>query len=115
MPRVGDMFPSRFLKESDVVEPKLYTVKSVTIEEIGRPGEEELKAVVHFEETEKQMTLNKTNAQRMEKALGSDNSDDWKGKQIVVYWDENVEYAGKMTGGIRVRGPKSQQAKEVPF
>jgi hypothetical protein len=45
--------------------------------------------------------LNGTNTKLIEKALGSDETDDWLGQQIVLFNDENVEYMGEVVGGVR--------------
>ena len=50
--------------------------------------------------------LNSTNAQLCSAILGSDDTDDWKGKRVVLYVDPTVMYAGQVVGGIRVRRPK---------
>lgn len=108
MPRLGDIFPSRFLKESDLSIPVLVTIKSVTMEVIGRGNDRETKAVIAFNEIEKELTLNKTNGKRIEKIVGSDDTDAWPGVKIVVYWDPDIEFGGDIVGGVRVRAPKNQ-------
>jgi hypothetical protein len=57
------------------------------------------------------MVLNSTNIQLMAKACGSDDTDDWIGKQIIVYVDENVSFGGELVGGLRIR--KHKQAAPV--
>jgi hypothetical protein len=47
----------------------------------------------------------------MSKACGSDDTDDWIGKQIVVFVDENVSFGGELVGGLRIR--KHKQAAPV--
>ena len=44
-------------------------------------------------------------------ALGSPETDDWKGKQITMYNDRTVSFAGKLTGGIRIRPNAPDQAQ----
>jgi len=114
MPRMGDMFPSRFLKESDLRTPLLLTIKKIIQEPIGSGKETQEKWVVYFLESTKCLTLNKTNAQRLEKISGSDNADEWIGKQVVVYWDDEIEYMGEITGGVRIRAPKKKE-DDLPF
>lgn len=114
MPRTSEMFPSRFLKESDIGPGQLWTVKKVVQEEIGRGDDKEMKWVMYFNETHKCLTINKTNSKKVEKALGSDNTDDWIGAKIVVYWDHEVEFAGEAIGGIRLRAPKNETKEPKP-
>jgi hypothetical protein len=56
--------------------------------------------------------LNATNRAILEKVYGGD-TDDCIGNPIVLYVDENVSYAGKIVGGIRLRAPKGH-AKQKP-
>ena len=116
MPRTSDMIPSKYLKKGDVGPGQLWTVKRIEQVNVAKEDEApELKWVLHFTETEKGLALNKTNIQRLEKFLGSDNTDDWMGKQVVLYWDETVEYMGELKGGIRVRAPKSKEEQSLDF
>jgi len=110
------MIPSRFLKRGDIGVGQLYTIKNVELVTFneGKP-EEESRWVIHFTETEKGMSLNNTNIKLIEKITGSDNTDDWMGKSIVLYWDDTVDYMGQIVGGIRARAPKSQAEKDLPF
>ena len=59
---------------------------------------------------EKPLALNATNGQIIAQITGSDESDDWAGKQVVLFHDPNVSYAGKLMGGIRVRAANIPQA-----
>jgi hypothetical protein len=66
-----------------------------------------MKYALYFEELEKPMVLNSTNGQLIAKIVGSDETDEWAGKQIVLYHDPNISFQGRLVGGIRVRAPKS--------
>lgn len=55
-----------------------------------------------FTKTEKQLTLNATNARTIAKIHGQ-SIDSWTGKKVELYVDPTVQYAGKMVGGIKVR------------
>lgn len=114
---LNDIKTSKFLKKEDVGEGVLATIKSVTQENIAKEGvEPEMKYCLHFDELEKPLVLNSTNAQIIAKF--TDRSEDletaWVGIQVVLYNDPNVSFGGKLTGGIRVRAPKNQ-AKDLPF
>jgi hypothetical protein len=56
------------------------------------------------------MVLNVTNLKRMAKALGDD-TDDWIGNQVVLYVDPDIEYAGNIVGGLRIRALRQPAAK----
>lgn len=106
------MIPSKFLKKEDVDPPKLVTIKAMRQANVAMDDQpEELKWTVLFKELDKPMVLNSTNIQLLIKALGTDETDEWVGKQIVVYNDPNVSFAGKITGGVRIRAPKKKTAE----
>jgi len=69
----------------------------------GRPAEK--KRAVYFTDN-RALSLNKTNLKLLAKWFGKKSSL-WVGKQITVYVDESVSYAGRLTGGLRVRRPLS--------
>lgn len=103
------MIPSKFLKKEDVDPPKLVTIKALRQANVAMDDQpEEMKWTVLFKELEKPMVLNSTNIQLLTKALGTDETDEWVGKQVVVYNDPNVSFAGKITGGVRIRAPKKK-------
>jgi hypothetical protein len=111
MPKVSEMRESKFLKQTDVGAGALMTITGCHQHNVAMQGAEpDLKWCLSFHESDKPLVLNSTNAQLCEKALGSDDTDDWVGKQIVLYTDPNVSYGGKVVGGIRVRAPKTKLA-----
>lgn len=101
MPRIHEMIESKFLKKEDAGDGILVTIRGVERRDVGTESEPEQKWVLLLEEA-KPLVLNSTNLALIEKAIGSDNSDDWVGRKIVLYNDENVSFAGKLTGGVRV-------------
>ena len=112
MPKINEMLPSRFLKKEDVPAPVLVTISAITHEQVDKDTDE-WKWSMHFAEFEKPLALNSTNIQVAGIACGSDDTDDWINKKIVLYTDPNVSFAGKIVGGLRLRAPK-QQAKPAP-
>ena len=119
MASINDIKQSKFLKKEDVGDGVLVTIHSVQQMNIAKEGaDEELKWTVSFVELEKPMVLNSTNAQVIAKITGFENDIEinWKGKVVVLYDDPNVSYAGKITGGIRVRAARKQaEEKALPF
>jgi len=95
------MIESKFLKKEDAGEGILVTIKGVEKRDVGTEAEPEQKWVLLLEEN-KPMVLNSTNLALIEKALGSDESDEWVGQKIILFNDENVSFGGKLTGGVRV-------------
>lgn len=107
MPRIHEMLESKFLKKEDVGAGVLYTIASVIQKNVAKEGAEpEMKWCLTFVESEKPLVLNSTNIQLAQGIFGSDDTDDWLHKAIVLYTDPNVSFQGKVIGGIRVRKPK---------
>jgi len=113
--KANALIPSKFLKKEDVDPPKLVTVKALRQANVAMDDQpEEMKWTILFRELEKPMVLNSTNIQLLTKALGTDETDEWVGKQVVVYNDPNVSFAGKITGGVRIRAPKKPVTAAAP-
>lgn len=118
MANLSDLKSSKFLKKEDVGEGMLVTIKALTKENVAKEGaEEEFKWTIWFEELDKPMVLNSTNGHAIANITGIDHDIEigWVGKKVVLYDDPNVSYAGKITGGIRIRAQKSQTANPLPF
>ena len=63
---ISKLFPSKYLKGDDIEDGDTVTITKVTVERVGIDQEE--KPVIHFEEKDKGVILNKTNAQAIAKA-----------------------------------------------
>jgi hypothetical protein len=114
MPNINQMMPSKYLKKEDFPTPALVTIRSFTHDNVAQQGQpEEKKWVMHFNEFENGMVMNSTNLQLAAQALGSEETDEWVGKQIVVFSDPNVSFGGKLIGGIRIRAVKRRPAAPV--
>jgi hypothetical protein len=116
---INDIKQSKYLKKEDCGDGILVTVSGLTQENVAKEGAEpEMKVCIHFHEVEKPMVLNSTNAQIIAKITGHDEDieNTWVGAKLVLYNDPNISFAGKITGGIRVRAPRNQAAeKPLPF
>ena len=109
------MIPSKFLKKEDVDPPKLVTIMSLKQANVAMDDQQEdMKWTVRFKELDRPMVLNSTNIQLIVKATGTDETDEWIGKQIVIFNDPNVSFGGKITGGIRIRAPKNKAQQSAP-
>jgi hypothetical protein len=114
MPKISEMRESKFLKKEDVGAGALMTIESCEQHNVAKEGAEaEMKWCLTFAEGDKPLVLNSTNIQLCARICGSDDTDEWIGKKIVLYNDPNVSYAGKIMGGIRVRAPKAAKAAVV--
>lgn len=113
MPKTSEMVPSKYLKGTDIPEPVIVTVKGVKQVNVAREDEEpEYKWVVKFTEFEKPMVLNATNIKIAERNFGSDDTDNWLGKEIELHFDENVTFGKELVGGLRFRS-KQKPAKKL--
>lgn len=107
MVRVNDLKSSKFLTKTDVEPDAVVTILSCTQMNVALESmAPEMKWCLKFKELPKPMVLNLTNGQLIEAITGSDNSDDWIGEKVVLYNDKTVSFAGKLTGGIRIRAMK---------
>lgn len=120
MPNVNDLKQSKFLTKNDVEPDILVTIKSYEQVNVALETQApEEKYVLSFEELEKPLVLNMTNGMLIAAITGSEDFDAWIGKKVVLYNDRTVSFAGKITGGIRVRAPKTAPAEikseDIPF
>lgn len=107
---INQLKESKFLKKEDCGPGILVTIAKLTEENMAMEGEKpDMKWCVHFMEDVKPLALGSTNAQLIAAAVGSEETDDWAGKKIVVYSDPTIVFKGKVTGGIRVRAPRIQK------
>lgn len=107
--KASDMFPSRYLKASDLGEATpIVTIASVGVESLGSEEEKENKPVLYFEGKDKGLVCNKTNWSTLTDLFGEE-TDDWKGKKIKLMTAE-VAYKGKMTLCIRISLTRVPQA-----
>jgi hypothetical protein len=115
--KTSELKQSKYLKKEDCGEEGiLVTITGLKQENVALEGKpDELKWIMHFNEA-KPLVLNTTNTQLIEKALGSDETDDWIGQKIVLFHDENVSFAGELKGGVRcdVTRTKRYHAKGKP-
>ncbi len=98
-------FQSSFLSKEDLQSPRVMTIENVTENELQGDGGKEMKPVAHFRGVEKGLVLNNINWDMIQDAYGED-SDDWHGKQIELYFDPSIMFGAKRVGGIRVRLPR---------
>ena len=111
MPKVSEMIVSKFLKKDDIDDEVIVTLKGVKLEDM--PGDSnEQRWVLSFRELPKGLVLNTTTIRVLEKSFGG-NSDDWVGKKVALYVDENVQFKGQIVGGLRLRPLKARPAAQA--
>lgn len=107
MPKTHEMIESKYLKKEDVGRGVLATVARFEQANVALESQPpKLRWLMFFRELDKPLILNSTNIQLCERAFASDDTEDWVGKQIVLYNDPNVSMKGELVGGVRVRAPR---------
>ena len=100
---VNDMFPSKYLRGSDLKAPVTVTIAKVISEGMYKPGNGMVNGWVLFvEKGSKGIVLGKTLATQIAKILNEPNTDAWEGKSITLY-PEPMNIAGKPITGIRAQ------------
>lgn len=89
--------------EGDMLQGKTQTmtIKGFGFELVASERGEENKCVLSFNETDKSMILNKTNAKELAKLFGPE-TDEWVGKRVQLY-TERVKAFGKVHNALRLR------------
>lgn len=106
MPTVHEMFPAKFLSQSDLAHDTVVTIDTVEQMDVsGGLSEPKFEWVVRFHDDVKPMLLSFPLALILANVLGTDNAADWTGRRLVLYWDPNVYFAGRLAGAIRARVP----------
>lgn len=97
---ISTVFGGDALKAADLqgTEPTV-TIEGVTMKDFDDGN----KLIISFVGKSKSLVCNKTNANRIAHAHGT-NTDNWVGKQIVLYTDL-VDFQGRTVEAIRVRPP----------
>lgn len=114
MPKIGEMIESKYLKQSDFPSPLIVTISKIGQVNIAKEGDApEHKWAIRFKEFTKPMLLNTTNLKLLEKACGSDDTDDWIGKEVIVYTDDSISFGGQVVGGLRIRREESAPTRKA--
>lgn len=120
MPKLSQIFSGDYLKAEDLNGRSVpVTISEVVVKEF----DDGKKLILSFEGKDKQLVCNKTNASIIQEVTGSNDTDDWIGKKILLV-TKKVEFQGKLVPAIRVSldGPTPKPAPEpepeddsVPF
>jgi hypothetical protein len=107
--RISSAFPSPYLKAADLQGRRVpVKISRVEMQEFT----DEVKPVVYFEGKSKGLVLNKTNANTISAAYG-DETEDWEGKETVLY-EAEVEYQGGGCQGSAASCNRSASHKRRP-
>ena len=93
-----ELFPNRFIQSSSFGDKIVkLTIKEVGVDEIQDGDNSENIAIIQFRETDKELSLNKTNAQLIAGMFGT-NIDTWIGKQIYLH---AIPFSNPMFPGVK--------------
>lgn len=107
---ISELRESKYLKKEDCGSGITLTIAGLEQQNLAKEGEpEEWKYILTFQDCEKPLVLNTSNAQIIAAIVGSEETDDWSGHQIEVYHDKTIMFRGKVMGGIRVREPGARR------
>lgn len=84
-----ELYPGRFIKAGDLKKPTTLTISRVKVEELTGDKGPQMKGLLFFDRTEKQLALNKTNGLCL-KAMFGRMVQEWKGKRVTLHaatWD----------------------------
>lgn len=101
-------FQSDWLSKDDIQDAGgslVATIDRVDGEDIKdiQSGKNKRLPVLHFKEELKPFILSaNVNWDTVEQAYGPD-TDEWSGKKLEFFFDPNVSFGGKRTGGVRIR------------
>lgn len=106
MPSYKTHFPSTYLEKEDLKNREFrVAIGEIATEKVG----DDQKMVIYFQGAQKGMVCNRTNADTIADLYGED-TDSWIGRELILYVDPTVMYAGKRVGGVRVKAPPRRPA-----
>ena len=109
---MNEMYPSRYLKATDLDAATVLTISNVVLEEVGQ--DKKKMPVVFFKGMKKGLALNKTNATTITKLAGSPDTDSWIGTRITLFPTE-VNFKSDLVPALRVSStPPKTVAKAAP-
>jgi hypothetical protein len=112
--KISKMFPKRYATGEDLQGKTItLTIAKIAIEKMHpQPNAPEAeKWVIYFMETKKGIILSRTLANQIAEVLGSDETDEWLGKRIMIY-PQPMTVAGRKVTAIRTRTALKGQPAE---
>lgn len=106
-------FPSEFLKHQDIGMAEFtVTIETALIKDMG-DGQE--KPVLYFKEAQKGLVLNRTNSDELFALFGTHDTDQMRGRQVILFTVATQTPQGQATRGIRLRGIPAAAAPNSPL
>lgn len=107
------LYPNRFLKAGELQGKRVtLTIKDIDLDNlVDSDGREKIKGVISFEQTPKQIALNKTNGICLRAMFGKKLTE-WIGKRVIIFpgvW--NGEDALRIWGSPDIKDPVDVDVK----
>lgn len=96
----GGSFLSAVVVKSEKLVGKPLTIKTVEAQEIGRGENAKMKLIITFQEIDRQLVLNKTNAGIISESYGDDYSV-WKNKKLFLQITKR-QFQGQLMDAVSV-------------
>jgi hypothetical protein len=103
--RISEAFSGNYLKATDLPQPRVLSMVTVTVETIGE--EKSSKPVLRFHGEQRGLVLNKVNSMEIAAWYGDD-TQGWTGQPVELY-STTTFFSGRQVPCIRVRRPAMQQ------
>ena len=85
--KIGQMMAGKYLKKEDCDPPMLVTIDRFEEENVAREDQPtDMKWVMYFKDNEKGLVMNSTNLQLAAIAFGTQETDEWVGRSLVLAW-----------------------------
>ena len=108
---VGKIKNTRFLSKEDAGTGIIVTLDHVEEGvDIGTDEQPKQGFVLHFLEELKPMVLGPTVATQIAEILQCDDTEGWRGRQIILFADMSIMFGGKRVGGLRARALPPEQS-----
>lgn len=108
--KISDLYPSRYLRGSDLSGPVIVQVQRVGMEKIYRPqekGEVDV-PILYVVGGSKGVILGKALAESVVQAIGENDTDAWPGRKFVLY-PQAMRVGGKDVVALRARAVAQEQ------
>ena len=108
--KISEAFSGNYLKATDLPQPRVLSMVTVTVESIGE--EKSSKPVLRFHGEQRGLVLNKVNSIEIAGWYGDDTAA-WAGQPVELY-STTTFFSGRQVPCIRVRRPAMQQPMQYP-
>jgi|TARA_R110000787_G_scaffold249714_2_gene355299 hypothetical protein len=108
MPTADSVFPSNYIKGTDIMDRQYLTeVAASKLVTMGQGRDAEDKVVIYFHGSDKGIVVgNQTNWKAMVRLSGQEDSDNWQGTKILVKTESTSYGSETFDHCIRIKHPK---------